>query len=184
MNRVLLCFLATSLSLSVLAGPRQNGSGIKTGAKHTITITNTPVTEGEAQAVFRKMEKAMKTVLNVSPPSSSALKPNGTGPITRDLVVVEFAKMYDLAKPKFRFMPTPVQFDPKRLTIADAHNRASLEKLIRLGFVAKVGPLAAGTSPTISALDFGDAIGFFMARMAELTHTPSTKWSPYLQKDR
>jgi hypothetical protein len=28
--------------------------------------------------------------------------------------------------------------------------------------------------------EFGDALGFLLLRLAELTHTPSSKWSPYM----
>jgi hypothetical protein len=53
--------------------------------------------------------------------------------------------------------------------------------LVRLGAVARVGPLATNKSDTIDAPDFGDAIGFFLARMAEITHQPSSKWTPWLR---
>jgi hypothetical protein len=57
---------------------------------------------------------------------------------------------------------------------------ANLESLIRGGYVGKVSPLATSTEDSMSLLHFGDAVGFFMSRAAEVTHLPSPKWSPNL----
>jgi hypothetical protein len=39
-----------------------------------------------------------------------------------------------------------------------------------------VGP----NKDTLTIEEFGDALGYFFARLADLTHTPSFEYSPYL----
>jgi hypothetical protein len=36
-------------------------------------------------------------------------------------------------------------------------------------------------SDKFTASQFGDTLGFFLARVAETTYTPSSKWTPILQ---
>jgi hypothetical protein len=61
--------------------------------------------------------------------------------------------------------------------------RDNLEMLVRMGAVAKIGPLATGPGNVLTVPEFGDAIGFFLARMAQMTHLPSSKWTPALRKE-
>jgi hypothetical protein len=100
--------------------------------------------------------------------------------VTRELVVAELSQEYDLLSPKAKYTPLPVSYDPSVLKIAAAE-RTSLERLIRLGFVARVGPLATGPTDTITPHDLGDAVGFFMCRIAQITYLPDPKWSPMIQ---
>lgn len=166
--------------------------------KPTIT-SNAPVTGSEARAVFIRMESVMRTVLkmNASSPAAShsgavsrsgvASKSGavsisgGSQPVRRDQIVAEMTRQYDLIRPKVKFTPKAVPFDSGVLNMHPPKQKANLEMLIRLGAIAKVGPLATNRTDTITVPEFGDAVGFFMSRMAEITHQPSSKWSPWLR---
>lgn len=143
-----------------------------------------PVTQGEAYNVFAKAVAMLNTVLemNLAPPVAKPAQPKQ--PVTRVQVVESLNRLFESVKPKFKFTPRPVQFDKKRLNMKDATANQHLQRLISYGFVAPVGPLATGPKDTVSVEEFGDALGFYMARLAEVTHLPDSKWSPGYTDDR
>lgn len=144
-----------------------------------------PVTIGEVHASIEKLETAIRRVVlsNSQAPMSHGTAENR--PATRTEVLAEFWRLYQLAKPNFKFTPRPVALQAKSITVAaDDGMRKPLETMIKHGFVGKVSPLAAGTGPNMTLEDYGDALGFFLARIGDLTHTPSARWSPYMFNHR
>jgi hypothetical protein len=137
------------------------------------------VTQAEARAVFNRLAKVVSPVIKVNLGASPV--PSAATPVTRATVVAEFTRLMEASRPAFKYTPRKVRFDRERLTLSDAVQRPRLEKLIEFGAVAKVGPLAAGDKPTLTISEFGDAVGFFLSRLAEVTYMPSSKWTPALQ---
>jgi hypothetical protein len=135
-----------------------------------------PVTTAEVNAFFARVEGALATLPGMSGLKPSARKDSPT-PAQREYVIREMGKLFDKVRPNFKFTPRKVQFDANKLVIGKAE-RPVLEKLIEWGCISRVGVLATGPGPTIDLIEFGDAMGFFVARLSELSHTPDPKFSP------
>jgi hypothetical protein len=138
-----------------------------------------PVTRTEANQVFAQTRQALSRGLDFYFPTAAKV-PLGSEPVTREMVVAEMTQEANIMLPKAKFTPFPLACDSSVLKI-EAAQRANLERLIRMGFVGKVGPLATGPADTITPRDLGDAIGFFVCRIAQITHMPDPKWSPMIQ---
>ncbi len=138
-----------------------------------------PVTEAEAMGVILKVEDVMGKVLGVKAPPRSLRPWSKTKAMSRAAIIDEFDRLFALAKPQFKYTQDPQTFDKAQLK-APAPQLAKLEKLIAFGLVAPVGPLATGPGDTLKLREFGDAIGYLISSVASLTHTPSSRWSPYL----
>jgi len=145
-------------------------------------LSKSVLTKKDMVEAVTKIDKAASKVLNLQPLSLPA--ETSTSPASRDDVIRLFDRLYEKVKPSFKFTPRFVKYDPAVLTVSkNKAERATLEKLIKWQFIAKVGPIAAGKKETLTLDQFGDALAFFTLRVADLTHTPSARWSPYLQTD-
>lgn len=154
--------------------PKQNVKGVNEAA---------PVTQAEASAVFTRA----RNVINIARIAKLATKSqlaSSNQLVTRDMVIMEMAKMLKESEPAIKLVPRPVVFDAKLLKAGSPGSKTALLKLVKWGFVAPVGPLATGPTANMTPREFGDAVGFFLARLTDVTHMPSIKWSPYLQSDR
>jgi hypothetical protein len=140
------------------------------------------VTRDEVRRSFSRLENAVKTVVPKYAPGAP-LNLAGDQNATREQIILQMDRVFQGAKPAFRFSPRKVTYDAKLLSVRDPAAKRALENLIAWGFVGKVTPLATSKNPGLGLKDFGDSMGFFLARLAELTHTPSSKFSPYLQRD-
>lgn len=164
--------------LSVFACAQEKPTRPKKTAPVSVDMKS-PVTKAEARAVFVKAAAILKPVIKAQ--FASPTLPMSSAPVTRTEVVSEMHRMFVAASSAFKYTPVKVAFDRNRLTLKDAKQKQNLERLIAFGTVAKLGPLATDAKETVSVHDFGDAIGFFMTRIADLTHLPSAKWTPELQ---
>jgi hypothetical protein len=138
------------------------------------------VTEAEAHKVFARMETVLKARLAITFKTSSMPIGSGTKPVTRDQVIAEFSRMWEAARPKFKLTPKPKKIDSKPLRSGSSSAAKQLEGLVKAGAVANYSRLAVGPSMQLTTHELGDAIGFFMARLAQVTHMPSSKYSPPL----
>mgnify|MGYP001771091022 CR=1 FL=1 len=77
----------------------------------------------------------------------------------------ELMKLALRYEPKFRVVP-PI---PAKSDLAS--------KLRTYRIFSPTGPIALGAK-TLNPAEFGDAIGYFLVRMADLTHTPRKAYSP------
>jgi len=164
---------------SVLAIGQETQTPAKLQAHHPVVQDLTPVTAGEASAVLRKAGNIISKAFEHPVPTTFPFGA-GTAPVTREQVVAAFMRQFDAISPEFKFTPNPVVFDSTVLKIAKPQ-RPSLERLIRFGCIGKVAPLATGPKDTLTVADFGDAVGFFMSRVAQLTYMPDPKWTPSLE---
>lgn len=152
--------------------------------KHTpraVKTTQKPVSQAEARAVFLRTENILRKALSL-PSSKPAVTIADAGtPVTRAQVVAEFSRLYTVLRPKMKLTPRATAFDAKVVRLSDAKQKANLMALIRAGAVAKLGPLSTGPADTLTVPQFGDAVGFFISRMAYMTHLPSADWTGILK---
>lgn len=139
---------------------------------------DSPVTQSEAAAVFVKAERVMKTVLQYKAPVPAF--PGGASTATREQILNHFQAIFEVVKVKFKFTPPKLPAAPSVISFKAQRSRDLAQRMEVLGFIDRYGPLATSKTEGLSTQEFGDALGYFMARVAELTHTPSSKFSPYL----
>lgn len=139
-----------------------------------------PISRDEFSDVFLKVETAVQRVILKSKKTPARVA-GGSSAAKTDAIASEMGRVFTLCKGKFKFTPPMISYDKKLLSLkAGTAARKQLEILIKWGFVGKVSPLATSGSQTLTPHEFGDAVGLFLARLAELTHTPSSEWSPYM----
>lgn len=152
----------------------------KTAPSLPAAVATKPVTAREAREA---LGRAATLLTKVSGRSLGACSiPSADRPASRSEIVGEMARLYTAAEPTFRFTPASVPFDPSKFKI-DPARKAALSRLVLHGCVARIGPLATGPGPGLTPKEFGDALGFFMARLSQMGHLPSPKWTPILQGD-
>lgn len=145
-------------------------------------ISTSVVTVEEVIKTMRRCEKAVRAVLHLKPATAPGLPADKAKPASRELVVDQFYRIFEVAKPEFKFTPRPLSFDKKLIKPPTTKSREKLEKLISFGAVSASGPLATSTKDTLTIQQFGEATGLMLARLAELTHTPDSKFSPYMNQ--
>jgi len=158
----------------------QGEEGFKKVRHSAPVVSGGPVTKAEAAATFRRVAGLFKTVLHVNVLPQNARLAGANRPVTRAEVIAEFVRLYRAAEPVFTYTPKPVHVETSRLTFDKPSEKTGLILMIERGCVGTYGPLATGAKSTISVHDFGDAVGYFLARIGDCTHVPSTKWTPYL----
>ncbi|HEY3779845.1 MAG TPA: hypothetical protein VGL56_02085 [Fimbriimonadaceae bacterium] len=142
-----------------------------------------PVTEAEARATMLRVQAALSSVAQHPMSFGACTIPDSSKPVTHAEVIEDFGRIYKGAKPFFKFTPRAVWFDPAVLsTKSGSPARPTLELLVKQGFVPRVSLLATSKTDTMSIFDFGDTVGIFVARVADVCHLPSPKWSPNIEK--
>jgi hypothetical protein len=138
-----------------------------------------PVTREEVDITLTKVEQALSSLPGMESSIKPVKRPTKAGLASRAYIIQQLDRLFEKAKPNFKFTPRKEKFDEKMLVAADSGiTKKALRKLIAWGCVAKVGPLATGPKDTIGLREFGDAMGFFVARISDLSHSPSSKFSP------
>lgn len=171
------------VGLAAFAVPQAGSIGGQPGSKpyepRKIVLSPQPVTREEARTIFKRVELAMRQVVQ-GMESVNFIEPRGRQPITRSDIVLQMDRLFMMVKPAFRVTPKRVEFDPSRVSIKDPVAKKRADNLITWGFVSKGGLLATSSKETMGVVEFGEAVGYFLARVADLTHTPNAKWSPEL----
>lgn len=139
-----------------------------------VAQTAQPLTMAEFAEVSQTVDKTLAKVLKIAAPAPLTSAP---GVATRSAIVSRFHVWFLAAKPKFRFTPKLATIDEQSWTLKDA----KLTELARWGFVGRLAPLATSKAAGMTPAEFGDTLGFFLSRVADLTHTPTSKYSPYMQ---
>jgi len=174
-------FIAAFLLIGASAFAQDGPPEHKKHVRKTIAVDGAPVTQAEARATFTKTEKVIRGALRMPSVTPAVSFGGGSTPVTRAQVVKEMYRIYTLLRPRVKITPRAVVFDRSVLKMSDATAKADLNQLITMGAIARIGPLAVGPKNTLTVPEFGDAVGFFMAQMAQLTNQPSRKWTPILQ---
>lgn len=148
-------------------------------APKVVKADSKPVTQAEARATFLKLRKLVAAAAKTTVPAKSGFAVK-TQPATRAQIVEEMYATYVAFQPTLKFKPKPLRVDDKVILIKDRATKMHLRELIQLGFAGRVSPLVTGPKDTMTVAEFGDAVGFYMARLAQLAHLPSTRWTPML----
>ncbi len=155
--------------------PKQDGS--------TRQNSTSLVTRSEVSAIFQKLDQAVAKSI-VQTKSSSATTYPVAGNASRSEIISEFHRVYQLCKPKFKYTANPALIELKLITIPGSDpTRKMVEKLILWGFIGRYDPIATSKSTGMLPEDFGFAIAQFLGRLCELTHTPSSKFSPTMMRE-
>lgn len=141
--------------------------------------SNAIVTQLDASLAFERLESVLFRLTGMNP--TLGRMPSGTAPAKRTEIVARFDRVFEALKPKFVFTPRKIKFDPKSIGLPAGHpQRGSLEKLVKWGCLPKGSALTASKSEAVRLSDLGDAMGLFMMRIADLTHKPDHKFSPFI----
>lgn len=136
----------------------------------------------ELNATMIKYERIIRKVLGL-PGSSAPTISTDQKVATRTQILNGLNRLFEMSKPEFKITPRDTKYDGSVLSIPRGNpSRPVLEKLVKWGFVGKVSPLATAKVDSLTLAEFGDTMGLFLSRVADLTHTPSTKFSPYLRE--
>jgi hypothetical protein len=172
---------AATVAIAAMFVIGQGGDSLTKKAKAPVQAPAGPLSLAELQASIDRAETAVRRVVLMNSQPVVVRKVSQDRPAKRQEIVAEFSRLFEMARPHFKFTPTPVRYDAKLLSLKpEEPARKQVETLIRFGFVGRIAPMATASVPTMTLEEFGDALGFFLARMGEVTHTPSSKWSPYM----
>ena len=171
--------LVVCLGAALAAAQNGDSQKAKPYVPRKIVISPQPVTRDEARKIFEKVNKCLGKV--IAAPKAPVAGMAGPQPVSRAEIVDQLNRVFEAAKPAFTYTPKKVGFDPSLLTIKSGDSKAHLETLIAWGCVDRVGPLATSGKDTLGVLEFGDAVGFFMARVAQLSHYPDARFTPELE---
>jgi hypothetical protein len=169
-------FLAVAM-LSALAGAQGGKTGLSKPHAAQVTASGY-VTQADARVVFERAEKLLRNVTKTKA-VVPAIPLKGTSPITRAQTIDQLNRLYEIVRPTVKVTPRPVLVRESAVKLAGP-SRSTLLKLVRMGAVGNFAPLATGPDDKLTPKQFGDALGFFLARMAQMTHLPSRKFSPPL----
>jgi hypothetical protein len=171
-------FLFLFLVLLVASvSPAQDGGEFKKPTTKVVKASTAPVTKAEARKVLDKAWSVLQKGLKLAGGSPVKLVADAT-PITKNEILAEFDLLVKASAASFKRSPRPSSFDAARFR-ADG-NSTLISGLVIRGLVMPLGPLVTGQNGPVSTAEFGDAVGVLMARLADLCHTPSTRYSPNL----
>lgn len=138
------------------------------------------VSSSEVGAVFRRVRAVMSKVL-FGKPYVESRSPRMIRVATRADILKEMHRTFEMARPAFKFTPNAMSFDSQILAVPSNHaQRKDLEFMLRWGCIDRYGPLATSKKQGFTLEEFGDSVGYLIARLSDLTHTPSSKYSPAL----
>lgn len=141
-----------------------------------------PVTNAEALAVFHEVDRIAVKVLHAKEQTKIPGETSDSS-ASRSLIVQCMYSLFVHHRESFKFMPRLNRVERKLLAPGiEPITLAQLSEMMQFGFIAPGSSLASKKQDQFSIEEFGEAVGIFLARLADLTHTPDRKWSPYLQR--
>jgi hypothetical protein len=139
------------------------------------------VTQAELKQAFTRAFSAVKAAYKLD----RAPTPGGDArsiPASRAEFLRYATELWTFAESGFVQTLRPVEFEATRVRIKDSAARNRFAKLAKEGAVAPYGPIATNPREEMTAVEVGDALGFLIARIAERSNLPSSRWTPYLQR--
>lgn len=170
------------LAIALLTLPQGKTEIKKPPKKSTEARDLTPVTEAEAKLTFARIDNLIRAVLGPTKLSGTPSIGASAKPVDRIKVAREFKRRADALEPYIKFQYRSLPYEASRIRTANAADRRLIGELLARGFVGQLMPIASGPKDTLTTHQFGDAVGFFLMRAMDVTHTPSSKWTPYFHK--
>lgn len=138
-----------------------------------------------AKAAYRVMARHEAALAKLVKPVTPVAANGGDGPLSRTALILELERVFEQARPEFRWTPTYYRLVESAVTKSnpDPKVQAAVRKMARFGCIAPVGPLVVGPGDTLTPKQFGEALSLFTIRIAHLTHQPDPKWTPNLTFD-
>lgn len=127
-----------------------------------------PVTRAEGRAVFLQLQRVADRALGGAKGPGEPGFAASTSPLSSELVVKEFGRLADRYRGEFKRVPGGLGPKPGA-------------KALRL--YSPTGALGIGRK-SLTTREFGDAVGYFLVRLADLTHVPSHRFSPSTMPDQ
>ena len=130
-----------------------------------------PVTRAEARAVFVRLAKtADRAIPRKGARAAYSPAVGASGDLTSADVRAELGRLTDRYAPDFRLVPVAVS------------GLTGERRVKALRMWSPNGPISL-SKPTLTVAQFGDAVGYFLVRLGDLTHTPSHRYSPATMPD-
>ena len=127
-----------------------------------VAAPKAPVTRAEGRAVLIRLQRiADRAVGGGKGPGEPAFAASKE-PLTGALVIADFGRLADRYQVDFKRVPAGLGPRPG-------------VRALRL--ISPTGPIAKREA-TLTSAEFGDAVGYFLVRLADLTHLPSHRFSP------
>ncbi|MBS1705074.1 MAG: hypothetical protein JST40_04315 [Armatimonadetes bacterium] len=144
------------------------------GPKQTVTLS-------DFFTATTRLESAITKVLKVKATERSNTK-QLSSLVTCDDLARELYRMKQFTKSAWTVTPNKKKLDAKFPIKTSKEVSPLAVALIEDGFAPTFGPLTdMGPSEPLTITQIGEALGYFMARLAEITHVPSQKFSPELK---
>lgn len=131
-----------------------------------------PITVAEFNQVAARVEKALQKA--IGPLKLAPLSKDAKVPVAAPEVVGRLHIWFAAAKPKFRLTPKMAKPDGTRHTFATPQ----LKELLAWRLMNPKALLITDRTLRVSPGELGDTLGYFLTRLAELTHAPSSKFTP------
>ena len=127
-----------------------------------------PVTRAEGRAVFLQLQRVADRALGGAKGAGEPGFAASASALGSDLVIKEFGRLADRYRGDFKRVPGGLGVKPG-------------PKALRL--YSPTGAIGIGKK-ALSTREFGDAVGYFLVRLADLTHVPSHRFSPSMMPDQ
>jgi hypothetical protein len=102
-----------------------------------------------------------------------------SGDLKRTEALALLSAWHEALQPRLRLHVRGIRLDLDQLRKGLPEPVAKkAEGLVRAGFLAPVGPLVTGPSEGLTPIEFGDALGFFTARLERQTAEADPEYTP------
>lgn len=167
--------------LSVFAFAQEDPTGTPHRAvRAPANIANSTVSRSESVAVLKRLRTLIAAVLDLPEVGKLSVGELGSSAMAREDFAIFLDKLAKACESRYTFSTARVPSLPSLASAKSPQAKAAMDRLVRGGFTGRQGPLVSGPGPSMRLGDFGDAIGYFLLRLAELTHVPSSRFSPAL----
>jgi len=171
--------VASFILVPELAWTQEGGLSSSKPAPKIVNDTG-PVTCNEAHNVLDQVQSAMMRALLMKSRLLIKIAPSNK-PVARVQILDEFDRFERQFQPYYTLKPR-TQYCNAAVVKFTGPERQKAIRLIKLGFLEPVAPMVTGPAGTLTVAQFSEAVGFFIERWSDMTHLPSVKWSPDLQR--
>lgn len=139
-----------------------------------------PLSHAVLMKTTARVEQALRDATGVG--GTVSVRPAGENrPATRAEAAAQLDGLLTVVMPALRARPTTARADAAVVarSSTDAATRARIKRLLEWGVVAPVGPIVSARRETVTPREYGDALGYLVLRVSEL----SFRWDPQFSPD-